>query len=128
MLERIRAFMYGRNGMDGLNIALLVFYLLLGLLLPRYFIFRLIMLIPLGLAAFRVFSRNLPARRTENDRFMVYFNKVKDFCTKWNRRLQDTKHKYVKCRTCGQTLRLPKGKGKLNITCPKCGAKFARKT
>lgn len=128
MLERFRAFMYGRNGMDGLSIALLVVYLLLSFLLPRSLWFRLVQMIPLGLAAFRVFSRNLAARRTENDRFMLYWNKVKNFCVKWNRRLQDTKHKYVKCHTCKQTLRLPKGKGKLNITCPKCGTKFVKKT
>lgn len=128
MLNRLREFMYGRNGVDQLNIGLLVFYLVLSLFLSWNYWFRLLAFLPLILAAVRTFSRNLPARRTENDRFLVYWNKAKNFFTKWNNRLKDTDHKYVKCNTCKQTLRLPKGRGKLSITCPKCGTSFVKKT
>ncbi len=128
MLERFRAFMYGRNGVDGLNIALSILYLVLSLVLPNNYFINLISLIPLGFALFRTFSKNLATRRAENDWFMRHFNKVRTTFTKWNNRLKDTTHCYVKCKNCRQTLRLPKGRGKLQVTCPKCGHRFAKKT
>jgi len=74
-------------------------------------------------------SRNIKRRRAENDRFLRYWWPVR---TKASRSLslarQRKTHKFFKCPGCGNTLRVPRGKGKLQITCPKCGERFSRKT
>lgn len=129
LLQRLRQFMYGRYGTDRLNIALLVVYFLLNLLLPSSpYVLRLIPLAILAWSFYRILSRNIYARRHENEVFMQYFNRVAGVLVKWNNRLKDTSHKYAKCPTCRQTLRLPKGRGKLNVTCPKCGSHFSKRT
>ena len=36
--------------------------------------------------------------------------------------------KFLKCPSCGQILSVPKGKGKIRVTCPKCHAKVETKS
>ena len=73
--------------------------------------------IPFFFVLFRMFSRNIPARRRENQRFVNFLN-----------RLKDRDNRYFNCPQCHQMVRVPKGKGKINIRCPKCGNKFIKKT
>ena len=68
-------------------------------------------------ALFRCFSRNTYARYQENRRFL----QLKD-------RWKDRDHRYFNCPRCRQPVRVPKGKGKISITCPKCREKFIKKT
>ena len=67
---------------------------------------------------FRMFSRNVAARRRENERFCGFFklrrNKFRDRKT----------HVYRKCHACGAVLRLPKAKGKHFVVCPRCNKRF----
>lgn len=83
-----------------------------------------------GFAMFRMFSRNLTARRKEYEFFRRVF--VTPFSRKKNelntRRTQSATHRFFKCPGCRQTVRVPKGKGKIRITCPKCGRIFERKS
>jgi predicted RNA-binding Zn-ribbon protein involved in translation (DUF1610 family) len=83
----------------------------------------------LALALFRMLSRNIPRRRAENDVFIRYWWPIR---TKANRAVANVKHrkeyKFFECPSCGNTLRVPKGKGRLQITCPKCGERFIKKT
>ena len=127
----IRNFMIGRHGPDQLGIALIVLSLILNLLrvllgfLPLlYFSYAL-----LGLALFRMLSRNIPRRRAENDKFVRYWWPIK---TKISRRIERVKsgrtHRFFKCPSCRNVLRVPRGKGKLQVTCPKCGERFFKKT
>ena len=130
--ESIRRFMYGRYGTDELNIALLIAAVAVSLtnsLLSMFLrdsaiyanilspIFYLLMLALLGYSLFRTFSRNIYARQKEN----------RWFRNTWQR-LRDRKNRYYRCPRCGQTVRVPKGKGKISIHCPKCGEKFIKKT
>lgn len=135
MLNRIgnsiRAFMAGRYGSDQLNVALLI----VGVALAFVFSFFsspylvLISYIPLALAIFRMFSKNISKRRLENAKFMKYWNPVKLFFTAIPQRVRDSKtHRFYKCPKCSVKVRVPKGKGKINITCPKCGERFVKKT
>ena len=108
----VARFMYGRNGMDQMNQALLRGYLVI---LVAQLIFGLLRLwIPARICEsllwvlmvfilFRMFSKNLTKRRA------------------------DKEHKYFTCR-CGAICRVPVGKGKIVITCPKCGAKIEAKS
>ena len=88
----------------------------------------------IGLAAMiycyvRMFSRNTSKRYGENAKYLKLKNKVVAwFRAKANRVKQSKTHRFFKCPKCAQTVRTPKGKGTLRITCPKCGEVFIRKS
>ena len=67
---------------------------------------------------FRMFSKNTAARYKENVAYLKVKNRIRESKT----------HRFYKCPTCKTTVRVPKGKGKIRITCPKCGASFVRKS
>ena len=88
----------------------------------------------LGIAAivyayFRIFSRNIQQRYAENQKFLQMtskfrfrFNKEKDLMK------QRKTHHIYSCPGCGQKIRIPKGKGKIEIECPKCHTKFVKRS
>ena len=127
----LRNFMIGRYGPDHLSMAMIVFSLIISLLngiinfAPIIYLSYLILI----LAAYRMLSRNIARRRAENDKFIRYWWPIR---TKFTRSLANIKHrkthKFLKCPSCRNTLRVPKGKGRLQITCPKCGERFIKKT
>jgi len=56
-------------------------------------------------------------------------SRVQSWLKKTQNRIEDSKtHKHFTCPNCKATLRLPKGKGKIMITCPKCRKEFTKKT
>ncbi len=126
-LQRVMA---GRYGSDQLNLCLLVIYLILYLLtlVTRVAVFSWVGLVVLLVGLLRMMSRNIDRRRAENAKFMKLVRPV----TQWLRMRrtihQDTEHCYFKCPNCKQYLRVPKGKGKITITCRSCGASFQEKT
>ena len=122
--------MAGRYGSDRLMIALLILSFAFTFIgeaadLPTLTYFG---YVPLCFAVFRVFSRNTSKRYMENYKFTLLTNsataRIKGA---WNRR-RDKLHNYYKCPTCKAMLRVPKGKGKILITCRKCQAQFTKKT
>lgn len=133
----VARFMYGRNGMDQMNRTLLWAYLALCILrallvivtrsivLSR--IFDLLITVMAVYLLFRMFSKNLPKRREENQKFMSWVWKTRNSAAGAEARRADKEHKYFTCK-CGAVCRVPVGKGKIVITCPKCGAKIEAKT
>ena len=130
-------FMYGRNGMDQLNRALFWGYIAVFFGQVVFSTLRLqtpaliceIVLWPLMvLILFRMFSKNLPKRRAENQKFVNWWWGVKSRNAGAKARHADKDHKYFTCKTCGTICRVPVGKGKIIITCPKCGAQIHAKT
>lgn len=124
-------FMYGRNGGDPLNVALLVVYLALCMLQAVFArsqtVLALLHLLTLAVAVlvlFRMFSRNLEKRRAENARFLTWWSPIRNKFAGARQRRQDKAHKYFTCKTCKTICRVPAGKGKIEITCPKCGQKI----
>lgn len=130
--ESVRKFMYGRYGSDQLNIVLLVAAIavsltnsFLSLIFRNSFVYirilnpilYLLMLSLLGFGIFRMLSRNIYARQKENRKFRQLWT-----C------LTDRKNRYFRCPKCKQTVRVPRKRGKINITCPKCGERFIKKT
>ena len=121
-LNMLRRFMAGRYGHDRLNLTMLV----VGCVLCFVQLF-----VPAGigviltiasealliLSLFRCFSRNTYKRYNENRRFLLLVDRIKDRA-----------HRYYACPKCRQTVRVPRGKGKIAITCPKCREKFIKKT
>ena len=129
-------FMYGRNGMDQLNRVL--FWGYMGTFLAQVLFSALRWQVPaliceillwslMVLLLFRMFSKNLPKRREENQKFMNWFWKIKSNAAGAKARRADRDHKYFTCK-CGAVCRVPVGKGKIVITCPKCGEKIHAKT
>lgn len=124
----MRRFMYGRCGVDQLNIFLLIAAVVLNvisLLLTRLgavcaAIGVVVNLLAYGVLIwylFRFFSRNLEKRILENRHFLA-----------WKSRLTDRQNRYYRCPNCKQTVRVPRGRGKICIKCPKCSEKFIRKS
>ena len=127
----LRNFMAGRYGPDHLNVAMIVLSLVLYLLFVILH-FVVLMYISYGILAFSVFrmlSRNITRRRAENDRFIRYWWPVRTKVSRsWSNIRHGKTHKFLKCPGCKNTLRVPSGKGKIQITCPKCGERFIKKS
>ena len=127
----LQKWMTGRNGGDQLSLVLLFLSLLLSVIsgvldLP---IVIYISYIPFIFAVYRMFSKQVDKRRLENYKFMMKLSPIYSAYHKRKTRLKNRKiHKYFKCPSCKQELRVPKGKGKINITCSKCKTKFIKKT
>ncbi len=133
MMNSLRRFFYGRNGTDQLNLVLISVGI--GLYVIASIVYRFVpergfsVLILLGyflqLAAdglliwslFRALSRNLMARQRENRWLLQHW-----------RSLTDRQNRYYRCPQCRQTVRVPRGRGKICIKCPRCGEKFVRKS
>lgn len=130
-MERLRKFMYGRNGGDQLSNALLILSIILTFAgsLSKIQWISTIGFIPLGLSLFRVFSKDVSKRRMENYKFAMLLSPFYSKLKNTEKRLKDSKtHKYYKCPNCKQQLRVPKGKGKIVVTCTKCKTKFNKTT
>ena len=131
-------FMYGRNGMDHLNRALLIVYLLLyfaGTLLAGVLksdvlasVINVAVNILMVVILFRMFSRNLYKRRAENQKWVNWWWRIKSNNAGAKARHADKDHKYFTCKQCKTICRVPVGKGKIIITCPKCKAQIQAKT
>ena len=119
----LRSFMTGRYGTDRLNMVILCAGLAASLLSvmisvqPLNLIFWALSYGLMIWAIFRSLSRNTYKRYQENRKFLQVYD-----------RLRDRKHRYFDCPKCHQTVRVPRGKGKISITCPRCKEKFVKKT
>ena len=131
-------FMYGRNGMDHLNRALLIVYLVLyfaGTLIAGILksdvlasVINVAVNVLMVVILFRMFSRNLYKRRAENQKWVNWWWRVKSNNAGAKARHADKDHKYFTCKQCKTICRVPVGKGKIIITCPKCKAQIQAKT
>ena len=115
--------MQGRYGTDKLNMLILTVGLSCSVLsmiipflpvrLPLFLVSYILMII----ALWRTFSRKTYKRYDENRRYLLFLQRMKD-----------REHRYYDCPRCRQQVRVPKGKGKIAITCPRCKEKFTKKT
>ena len=121
--QALRRFMYGRYGNDRLNMFLLitgVIICLISMFVRNLTVNIVLTVISYALmiwAIFRSMSRNKYLRYQENRKFLSFKN-----------RLKDRNHRYFKCPKCRQSVRVPRNKGKIAITCPKCRERFIKKT
>ncbi len=131
MTYRLRCFMQGRYGMDELS----VFLTVLGMVFAILSMFPFLEI--LGIFAFasiawgyvRCFSRNYDRRRRERAKYLTLKNSVSSKWSFMKRRFRERKtHRYYKCPMCKTVLRVPRGRGKIKINCPKCKNSIIRKT
>lgn len=119
----VQRFMMGRYGTDKLNILLLSVGLAvtaINLFINQAVVNLVLMLLGwllMGLVIFRTLSRNTYKRYRENRKYLMLLQ-----------RIRDREHRYYDCPKCRQQVRVPRGKGKIAITCPKCREKFIKKT
>ncbi len=128
--ERFQRFMVGRYGHDSLNQAMAVSALvlmILGMFGPRLFSWLAMAL--LVAVYFRMFSRNIPARSQENAKYYYLRTQVQKRLAQYKTRWAQRKYyRYYRCPHCHQQLRVPRGRGKIEITCPKCHTEFVKKS
>ena len=134
MRERFQRFMYGRYGTDefsrvlvGITMVCFVLTWFTGGILETVIYF-------LGwmsciYAYVRMFSRNHGKRWAENQKYLSFKNRMLGNINRQKNYAQQRKtHRIFACPGCKQKIRVPKGKGKIEITCPKCKTKFRKKS
>ena len=135
MKEKFIKFMYGRNGVDELarfESFLIWIPLLLSIFIRNAFIQMILSFVAVALIVhlyFRIFSKNTSKRYEENQKFRNWrYNMAIKRNNYKKRREQRAIYKYFKCPMCKQQVRVPRGHGKIIITCPKCREEFARRS
>ena len=132
--EKLAKLMYGRYGVDQLGIAMLIFALVLcvlSLFVPRRLsgIIYYISLILIILMYIRMFSKNIQKRYQENNK---YLSLKASFLRKFQREKeifsQRRFYHFYRCPRCRQRIRIPRGKGRIEIRCPKCSQTFIKKS
>lgn len=136
MRERFQRFMIGRYGVDSLGKFLTGF--LFFLIILSFFRFEnpvVLMVINVALFAtviysyFRMFSRNYAKRSMENQRYLNMTRGIRNWFEKTKRRANARRnYKYFSCPKCGKKVRVPRGHGKIMVTCPECRTEFIKKS
>lgn len=132
MRDKIQNFLRGRYGADSLSRFLMVVALaamFVPIFIKKFFLLYYIGIVLLVYSYFRVLSRNISKRSAENAVFLQKTRKITGFFTKKKLHFEQRKtHKFFRCPGCGQDIRVPRGKGNIEITCPKCRKQFRAKS
>lgn len=137
--QKLQTFMIGRNGVDNLGrfvLVVAVVLLLLGAFVPdgtAGAVLSYLALAAIVYGYFRMFSRNVGRRYRENCAYLSLSRKISAPFKRAGKQAEERKkygktHHIYRCKNCGQSLRVPKGKGTIKVTCPKCGASFTTKS
>lgn len=129
MREKLQRFMIGRYGVDEMGRIML--WVFLGIMLigvfTNYFIINFIGFAGVIWCYFRMFSKNVNQRYKENIKFIQLKNKIKGVFGKQKYMNSQKKENHIfSCPNCKQKIRVPRGKGKISITCPKCSKEFIK--
>lgn len=132
MKEKVQKFMQGRYGIDrfsrfliGLSFALLF----LSLLIRRTNLIYLLAMAVLVYCYYRTFSKDFTKRYNENQWFLKQSYKWYLFRDKLTKKFNQKRQYHIyKCPNCSQKIRIPRGKGKVAISCPKCHNEFIKKS
>ena len=146
MRNRFQQFMYGRYGMDQLNrfLSTVALIVLVVSIFVRRPIVEIIALALLFWCYYRMFSKNIAKRAAENQKYMnfryravCFFKKGRNGNSasfaqkqaKWKAHQEQKKiYRFYSCPNCSQKVRVPKGKGRIQLICRKCGNRFERKS
>ena len=137
----LRQFFYGRYGRDHLNMALVFLAVALSFL-SRFFLGNILMMVSYGIVAlflFRALSRNIPRRQAENALFLEATRGLRNRVSQGGNsagfgggggqkvKKDRANYRYFKCPGCKQAMRIPRGRGKVRVTCSKCDMQFNKK-
>ncbi len=134
--DRLQHMMYGRYGQDQLGMFCFAAYIVMWIISMffRGTVFALVLntldLVFVAVYFFRFFSRNIYKRQMENQKFLSIWNRVKNFFKFYHLRFQERNgvKKLYRFPKCHQVIRVPKGRGKIAISCPKCRFEFIKRT
>lgn len=136
--ERLARFMAGRYGAnDTLNkwlfgaffVLIVLSFILSCFNAYIYSVLEVLSIVVLVYACFRMFSRNIPKRVAENERFIRFKSNVTPWFRKRKERLKTLRKYHIyRCPQCKQKIRIPRGRGKICITCPKCHTEFTKRS
>ena len=146
--EGFQRFMVGRYGADHLSrfmIGLALVLVVINLFVRKYTpVLSILVWVIILLSYLRMFSRNIQKRYDENTRYLMLKEKVVNFfksrrdaaAAGTGRRTapgnpnmrSDAEHRIFRCPKCSQRVRVPRGKGRIEITCPRCGEKFVKRS
>jgi predicted RNA-binding Zn-ribbon protein involved in translation (DUF1610 family) len=128
---RLSRFFYGRNGYDNLAklCNLLAILLLVINIFAQNMIIYFIWVALFGYSVFRVYSKNIPKRYAENQKYLKMTELPRKYIKLMGMQWKDRSvSRYYICKSCHQQIRVPKGKGRIEIRCPKCGERFIKRT
>lgn len=127
MQNRFNQFMYGRYGNDQLNrfVSVAALVVIIINLFVRIRLLSVIALLLLLIVYLRMFSRNIEKRAAEN---RVFLRLTDRFRRRIVFRNQNKNYRFFVCPSCRQKVRVPRGKGKIEITCPRCRHSFIKRT
>ncbi len=130
MKERFYRFMQGRYGSDQLNGFLIVISIIcfiinifIGSIIIESVVFGIWFIV-----LFRMFSKNIYVRNQENEKYLNFLNPLYRYLRLKLMNQQEPAHKHFACPKCKQMVRVPKGHGKIIITCPNCKSKFEKRS
>lgn len=129
MRERLQRFMMGRYGVDAFSRFLMITWIVLwGIdLFINSGTLSLLSLVLLIYTYYRMFSRNIQKRYQENVKYLNIKNKLLSKLRSEKSVMKQRKtHHIYRCPNCRQKIRIPKGKGRICITCPKCKTEFTK--
>ena len=129
--DKFTNFMYGRYGVDQLSRFMLVviFILCVLSLFVRGSFMSFLILLLIILTYYRMFSKNINKRYQENEAFLRRQFYVSEWWKKWKFRYQESRKYHIyRCPNCKQKVRVPRGRGRISIHCPKCGTDFIKKS
>ena len=131
IMAKFQQFMVGRYGSDQFTLFLTISGIVLSVLsnFKHLRFLYLISLILIFYGVFRTFSKKYDARRKELNWYLRWSETPKAYVKLLMNQIRDRKtHRYYRCANCKTVMRVPKGRGKIEITCPKCRMKVIKKT
>lgn len=128
---KMQQWMSGRYGVDELSRAMSI-AAVVGLLIsciPNLQFMYIPTMVLWVWSLIRSYSRNLERRKAERAAYLRFTGRIKSWFSLKKRAWQERKtHRYFRCKQCKTVLRVPKGKGKIKITCSKCHSEIVKKT
>ena len=119
LADKVNAFMADKNGFDDLGYAVIWIVVILDciFMVTEVQVFHVLYLIGFAYWIFRVFSKNVEKRRAENLVYRKWINGIKARLT------QNKDYMFFTCSKCGANVRVPRRRGRVEVTCPECGEK-----
>ena len=132
-LMRLMQGRYGAYGSDRLTRALLVLWLIVfifGAFLPQRMWLPDVLSVALIIYTYwRLLSRNIPARYRENEAYLHLEEKVRARFPRLRGKMSQTLQYHIyRCPSCAQKIRIPRGKGRIIVRCPKCATEFEKRS
>lgn len=136
MKDKFYRFMQGRYGVDqfakftmGVALVSIVLAILVNTGSSAGSLLDMLGLVAIVYTYFRIFSRNIAKRAQENQKYLSATAKLRQRLNKEKNMMKQRKDYHIyTCPSCGQKVRIPRGKGKIEISCPKCHSKFVKRS